>query len=68
MPKVLDFKLFEMEICLFGGFVEFDLYASRNGKIDRAIKFSDYEQQGIKEYWIIDCDKGSLKQNASLAH
>jgi hypothetical protein len=31
-------------------------------KIDREIKFRDYAQHGVKEYWIIDPDKETIEQ------
>jgi Uma2 family endonuclease len=31
-------------------------------KIDREIKFMDYAQHGVKEYWIIDPDKETIEQ------
>jgi Uma2 family endonuclease len=31
-------------------------------KIDREIKFRDYAQHGVKEYWIIDPDKETVEQ------
>jgi Uma2 family endonuclease len=31
-------------------------------KIDRQIKFRDYAQHGVKEYWIIDPDKETIEQ------
>lgn len=31
-------------------------------KIDRGIKFRDYAQHGVKEYWIIDPDKETVEQ------
>jgi len=31
-------------------------------KIDRGIKFEDYAQHGIKEYWIIDAEKQLVEQ------
>lgn len=29
---------------------------------DRRVKFNDYAQRGIGEYWIIDCDEPSIEQ------
>ena len=31
-------------------------------KIDREMKFRDYSQHGVKEYWIIDPDKETIEQ------
>ncbi|MCA9140648.1 MAG: Uma2 family endonuclease [Planctomycetales bacterium] len=29
---------------------------------DRGVKFEDYAQHGIREYWIIDCDEKTVEQ------
>lgn len=35
---------------------------SNNVKHDREIKFGDYQEHGVKEYWIIDPDDQTLEQ------
>lgn len=29
---------------------------------DRGVKFSDYQAQGVGEYWLVDCDKQAVEQ------
>jgi Uma2 family endonuclease len=39
-----------------------EILSDSTEKNDRNIKFRDYASHGVKEYWIIDADKASLKQ------
>jgi len=51
-----------------------EILSDSTEKIDRGIKFEDYAQHGIKEYWIIDAEKQLVEQyvleghNYSLKH
>ncbi len=43
-----------------------EILSKRTSKVDRTIKFQDYAQHGIREYWIIDPIKQMVEQYALL--
>jgi len=45
-----------------------EILSDSTEKIDRGIKFEDYAQHGIKEYWIIDAEKQLVEQYVLEGH
>jgi Uma2 family endonuclease len=43
-----------------------EILSKRTAKIDRTIKFQDYAQHGVREYWIIDAQKQIVEQYGLL--
>jgi len=43
-----------------------EILSKRTAKIDRTIKFQDYAQHGVREYWIIDTQKQIVEQYGLL--
>lgn len=43
-----------------------EILSRRTTKIDRTIKFQDYAQHGVREYWIIDPNKQLVEQYGLL--
>jgi Uma2 family endonuclease len=39
-----------------------EILSESTEKIDRGVKFEDYAQHGISEYWIVDADKETVEQ------
>ncbi len=39
-----------------------EILSDSTEKIDRGVKFEDYAQHGISEYWIVDADKETVEQ------
>jgi Uma2 family endonuclease len=39
-----------------------EILSESTEKIDRGVKFEDYAQHGISEYWIVDADKQTVEQ------
>ena len=43
-----------------------EILSKRTAKTDRTIKFQDYAQHGVREYWIIDAQKQIIEQYGLL--
>ncbi|GAB5465220.1 MAG: hypothetical protein Kapaf2KO_06560 [Candidatus Kapaibacteriales bacterium] len=39
-----------------------EILSKSTEKIDRGIKFTDYQQHGVSEYWLVDPEKKTVEQ------